>query len=83
MYEFLRTEMSIEKLIAVEVEHCEMSFGCLLVSKEHGNIFYSGDSRVCMNLINYCHGARVLIHEATLEEGMEEEAYGNYHTTSG
>ena len=53
MWELLKKEMSIEKVIAVEVDHCVQAYACLLVSSEHGNIFYSGDTRTCQNLNNY------------------------------
>jgi ribonuclease Z len=75
--------MGIEKIIAVEVDHCPQSYGCLLVSKQHGNIMYSGDTRPCTNLMNYTQGAKLLIHEATLEDGMEEDADNKKHTTNG
>jgi ribonuclease BN (tRNA processing enzyme) len=49
--------MDIEKIIAVEVDHCPQSYACLLYSKNDfgpGNkIIYSGDTRPCQNFINY------------------------------
>ena len=74
--------MGIDKIIAVEVNHCPQSYACLLTSIQHGNILYSGDTTPCQNLKNYVQGARVLIHEATLEAGMEEDAARKKHTTN-
>ena len=82
MWEVLRNEMSIEKIIAVEVDHCPQSYACLLVSAEHGNILYSGDTLPCQNMINYGKNARLLIHEATLQDGMEEDALAKKHATT-
>ena len=82
MYEVLEKEMSFEKIIAVEVDHCPQSYACLIQSKEHGNIIYSGDTLPCQNFINYGQGVKVLIHEATLEDGMEEDALSKKHTTT-
>ena len=67
MWDLLKIEMSIEKVIAVEVDHCPQCFACLLISSKHGNILNSADTSFpCQNLINYGKGVRVLIHEATL-----------------
>ena len=74
--------MGIDKLLAIEVDHCPQSFGCLLYSKEIGNILYSGDTRYCPNLINYAQKAKLLIHEASLHNGAEEVAYKLKHCTS-
>ena len=82
MEEVLRVEMSYERMIAVEVDHCPQSYACLLMSREHGNIMYSGDTLPCQNLINYGQGVRVMIHEATLGDGMEEDAIVKKHTTT-
>ena len=53
MYDMLKAELSFEKIIAVEVDHCPQSYACLIVGKEHGNIIYSGDTLPCQNFINY------------------------------
>jgi len=82
MWDVLRTELGYEKVISVEVDHCPQSYACLLVSEEFGNIIYSGDTLECQNLLNYGQNARVLIHEATLQDGMEEDAKNKKHTTT-
>ena len=66
--------MNIEKAIAVETDHCPQSYGWLFQSEEHGRILYSGDTLPCQNVLNYAKGVKLLIHEATLESGMETEA---------
>jgi len=53
MWSLLRDKMSINKILAVEVDHCPQSYACLLHSTTHGNIIYSGDSLPCTNMINY------------------------------
>ena len=74
--------MGIEKILAIEVDHCPQSYACLLLSSKHGKILYSGDTLPCQNLFNYAQKARVLIHEATLQDGMEEDAYRKKHATT-
>ena len=66
MTEVLASELGIDKIVAVEVDHCPQSYACLLISAGHGNIIYSGDTLPCQNLLNYGKNVRVLIHEATL-----------------
>lgn len=82
MLQVLRDECGIDHLLAVEVDHCPQSYGCLIESKAHGKIVYSGDTLPCQNLINYAQNCRVLIHEATFQEGMEVDALMKKHTTS-
>ena len=86
MWQVLQKDMKIDKLIAVEVDHCFQSYGCLLVAEENfgaGNkILYSGDTRPCVNLVNYAHNCTLLIHEATFSDDMEEEARLRRHTTT-
>ena len=81
----LKQAMGIEKVIAVEVDHCPQSYACLLVGTELGpgqKAIYSGDTRPCQNFVNYAQGASILIHEATLGAGMEEEAKAKKHTST-
>ena len=75
--------MNIEKVVAVETDHCPQSHGWLLQSKKHGDILYSGDTLPCQNLLNYAQDVKVLIHEATLNNGLEKDAISKKHTTTG
>lgn len=50
----LNTTMNVSKILAVEVDHCTESFGCLIISQRErgdqdgfGRIFYSGDTNPC------------------------------------
>lgn len=50
MTQVLKETMGIEKVIAVEVDHCPQSYACLLVGPELGpgqKIIYSGDTCPC------------------------------------
>ena len=82
MWEVLKSELDIDKLIAVEVDHCPQSYACLLLSEKHGRLLYSGDTLPCQNLQNYGQDVKVLIHECTLQTGMEEDAFKKKHTTT-
>ena len=71
--------MGIDKMLAIEVDHCQHSYACLLQgsSKEFGEgqrIVYSGDTRPCQNLKNYAQGCQLLIHEATFTDEFGKHA---------
>ena len=83
MYEVLQQSLGFEKIAMVEVNHCAESYCAVLVSSQFGNLLYSGDTIPNNNLRNYAQTARVMIHEATLQEGMEEDAAKRMHTTTG
>ena len=74
MYLVCKDVLGLSKVIAVEVDHCPQSYGCLLLQTNGDKIVYSGDTLPCQNLVNYAHNCKVLIHEATLEDGLEKDA---------
>jgi hypothetical protein len=42
----------------------------------------AGDTRPCGQLVEVGRGATLLIHEATFEDGMADEAIAKYHSTT-
>ncbi|XP_041015141.1 tRNase Z TRZ3, mitochondrial [Juglans microcarpa x Juglans regia] len=86
------SEAGLEVLISFNVVHCPQAFGVMLKAAERINgvgkvipgwkIVYSGDTRPCPELIEASRGATVLIHEATFEDGMHEEAVARNHSTT-
>ncbi|KAL8118657.1 hypothetical protein AgCh_016251 [Apium graveolens] len=85
-------EAGLEVLISFPVIHCPQAFGIALRAADRLNddgksvpgwkIVYSGDTRPCPELIKASLGATVLIHEATFEDGMVEEAIARNHSTT-
>ncbi|XP_058780560.1 tRNase Z TRZ3, mitochondrial isoform X1 [Vicia villosa] len=85
-------EAGLNSLISFPVVHCPQSYGVVLQAEERTNsigkvipgwkIVYSGDTRPCPELIEASRNATVLIHEATFEEGMVEEAIAKNHSTT-
>ncbi|XP_038984994.1 tRNAse Z TRZ4, mitochondrial isoform X2 [Phoenix dactylifera] len=83
----------LEALYSVPVVHCPQAFGVVLKATERVNsvgkvipgwkLVYSGDTRPCQALIDASHGATVLIHEATFEDSMGDEAIARNHSTTG
>ncbi|KAJ7963043.1 zinc phosphodiesterase ELAC protein 2-like [Quillaja saponaria] len=85
-------EAGLAALISFPVIHCPHAFGVVLEAAERinsvGNVIpgwkvvYSGDTRPCPELIEASRGATVLIHEATFEDAMVEEAVARNHSTT-
>ncbi|KAF2301186.1 hypothetical protein GH714_020717 [Hevea brasiliensis] len=85
-------EAGLEALISFPVVHCPQAFGIVLKAAERINsvgkmipgwkILYSGDTRPCPELVEASRGATVLIHEATFEDDLVEEAVARNHSTT-
>ncbi|KAM5579119.1 tRNase Z TRZ3, mitochondrial [Rosa sericea] len=88
----LLSEAGLEALISVPVMHCPQAFGVVLKASERMNsvgkvipgwkLVYSGDTRPCPALTEASRGATILIHEATFEDGMVDEAIARNHSTT-
>ncbi|XP_055808983.1 tRNAse Z TRZ4, mitochondrial-like isoform X2 [Solanum dulcamara] len=83
-------EAGLVRLISFPVVHCDDAFGVILESTERMNcgkvvpgwkVVYSGDTRPCSEVIEASLGATILIHEATFEDGLVEEAIARNHST--
>ncbi|XP_077183578.1 zinc phosphodiesterase ELAC protein 2 isoform X2 [Paroedura picta] len=70
------------KFQTCEVRHCKNAFACSMVHKSGWKIVYSGDTMPCEALVEMGKDASLLIHEATLEDGLEEEAIEKTHSTT-
>ncbi|XP_061374803.1 tRNAse Z TRZ4, mitochondrial isoform X2 [Gastrolobium bilobum] len=85
-------EAGLKALISFPVIHCPQAFGVVLKAEERVNsvgkvipgwkIVYSGDTRPCPELVEASQGATVLIHEATFEDALVEEAIAKNHSTT-
>ncbi|XP_078257062.1 zinc phosphodiesterase ELAC protein 2 isoform X2 [Rhinoraja longicauda] len=78
----LLKQLELEKFQTCVVRHCRNAFGCILQHNSGWKIVYSGDTMPCTNLILTGQNANLLIHEATLEDGLEEEAIEKTHSTT-
>ncbi|KAM4843170.1 zinc phosphodiesterase ELAC protein 2 isoform 2-T2 [Thomomys bottae] len=72
----------LEKFQTCLVRHCKHAFGCALVHTSGWKVVYSGDTMPCEALVQIGKDATLLIHEATLEDGLEEEAMEKTHSTT-
>ncbi|KAM3329552.1 hypothetical protein ACQJBY_026541 [Aegilops geniculata] len=85
-------ESGLEILYSVPVVHCAQAFGVVLRAKEKVSsagkaipgwkVVYSGDTRPCPAVVDASRDATVLIHEATFEDSMKDEAIARNHSTT-
>uniref|UniRef100_A0A8C5SXS1 Zinc phosphodiesterase ELAC protein 2 n=1 Tax=Laticauda laticaudata TaxID=8630 RepID=A0A8C5SXS1_LATLA len=80
--ESLMEKCGFREFQTCEVRHCKNAFGCSMVHKSGWKVVYSGDTMPCAALVDMGKDASLLIHEATLEDGMEEEAIEKTHSTT-
>nr|XP_044986580.1 zinc phosphodiesterase ELAC protein 2 isoform X2 [Jaculus jaculus] len=72
----------LEEFQTCLVRHCKHAFACALVHPSGWKVVYSGDTMPCEALVQMGKDATLLIHEATLEDGLEEEAVEKTHSTT-
>ena len=83
----IASAIGLSHFAAVPVVHCPLSYGFVLewpLASEGGRSFrlvYSGDTRPCERLEAAGRGADLLIHEATFEDAMQEDAVHKRHST--
>jgi ribonuclease Z len=85
------TRLGLRRIVSVPVVHCAQSFALVLEAEppdgadgaEPGwKAVYSGDTRPCAALTSAARDATVLIHEATFEDELFEDAVKKKHSTT-
>lgn len=71
-----------EEFYCVRVIHCTDAFAVIIKHKEGWKISYSGDTRPCEAFAQAGINSSVLIHEATFEDSMEQDAIDKNHSTT-
>lgn len=82
MANFLQKKLGIKSLQTVGVDHC---VGAQAISVTFENDFkfsYSGDCRPSVPFATMGKGSDVLVHEATFDDDMEEDALAKKHCTT-
>ena len=77
----LLTGLNLKSIVTTYVRHCPSAFGVSLTTADGFKLTYSGDTMPCVTLIDIGRDSDLLIHEATMEDGMEEEAKKKTHCT--
>ena len=85
--------LGLRRIVSVPVVHCAQSFALVLEAEppeKNGSVVtepgwkavYSGDTRPCASLTEAARDATVLIHEATFEDELLEDAVKKKHSTT-
>lgn len=75
------TDGRVIHLISVGAYHCPDAYALVMELFDHQKIVYSGDCRPNQNLIRIGLGCDLLIHEATFDDSMQEDANKKKHCT--
>ncbi|XP_071384711.1 zinc phosphodiesterase ELAC protein 2 isoform X4 [Centroberyx affinis] len=72
----------LEKFQTCSVRHCKNAYACSITHQSGWKLAFSGDTMPCDAFAHMGKSATLLIHEATLEDGLEEEAVEKRHSTT-
>lgn len=78
----LLKENDLEKFQTCRVRHCKNAFACSFTHQSGWKLAFSGDTMPSDAFVHIGKNATLLIHEATLEDGLEEEAEVKRHSTT-
>ena len=79
-----KQRLGLRRLESVEVEHtCRFSYACVLEADEGWVVSFSGDTRPNRAFAEAARGSTVMIHEATFEDGLIQEARAKKHSLVG
>ncbi|XP_068192586.1 zinc phosphodiesterase ELAC protein 2 isoform X2 [Antennarius striatus] len=73
---------NLEKFQTCHVHHCPDASACSFIHRSGWKLAFSGDTMPCNALVHIGKNANLLIHEATLEDGLEGEAAEKRHSTT-
>ncbi|XP_058509271.1 zinc phosphodiesterase ELAC protein 2 isoform X1 [Solea solea] len=73
---------NLTKFQTCTVRHCKNAFACSFTHQSGWKLAFSGDTMPCDGFVHIGRDATLLIHEATLEDGLEEEAVEKRHSTT-
>ncbi|XP_029943479.1 zinc phosphodiesterase ELAC protein 2 [Salarias fasciatus] len=78
----LLKQNDLQQFQTCAVRHCRNAFGCSFRHRAGWKLAFSGDTMPCEALGRIGRDATLLIHEATLEDGLEDEALDKRHSTT-
>ncbi len=73
--------LDLASLHTFPVVHCRHSYGLSVQGNAGWKVVFSGDTRPCAAVEEAAQGATLLVHEATFEDGLEDEAVTKRHST--
>ncbi|XP_047024752.1 ribonuclease Z, mitochondrial isoform X1 [Helicoverpa zea] len=76
------SSMGVEAIKTCFVAHCPNAFGVAINVDERYKVTYSGDTLPCEELVKIGTDSTLLIHEATMEDELADEARIKMHSTT-
>ncbi|KYN43501.1 Ribonuclease Z, mitochondrial [Trachymyrmex septentrionalis] len=80
-YRNIYNTLNVQAVRTVYVEHCPYSYGVSVTLHNGKKIVYSGDTMPCARLVELGQNCDLLIHEATMEDDLIEDAKLKFHST--
>ena len=77
----VRSAISCSCVMTVPVIHCSQSFGLVVGDGDDWKFVFSGDTRPCEALVEAGRGADLVLHEATFDNMLLEDARDKKHST--
>ncbi|XP_057654659.1 ribonuclease Z, mitochondrial isoform X1 [Diorhabda carinulata] len=74
--------LNLQDIKTCLVRHCPNAFGVSVTSKNGVKLTYSGDTMPSENLVKLGEDSDILIHEATMEDELAQEAIIKMHSTT-
>ncbi|KAK7066336.1 Zinc phosphodiesterase ELAC protein 2 [Halocaridina rubra] len=81
-YDSICSALEMRAIDMTYVIHCPSSFGVAWTHKDGWKIAYSGDTMPCEDFVRIGQNCDLLIHEATMEDELEEDARVKTHSTT-
>ncbi|GAB4817494.1 hypothetical protein N2152v2_004540 [Parachlorella kessleri] len=78
----LAARLGLVQLEAVAVRHCSDAYGVVMGHRDGWRVVYSGDTQPSERLIQAGRGCTLLIHEATFEPCLADQAARKRHSTT-
>uniref|UniRef100_A0A8D3ANN2 Zinc phosphodiesterase ELAC protein 2 n=1 Tax=Scophthalmus maximus TaxID=52904 RepID=A0A8D3ANN2_SCOMX len=82
LVEALLRKNDLKEFQTCTVRHCKNAFACCFTHQSGWKLAFSGDTMPCDWFVHMGRNATLLIHEATLEDGLEQEAVEKRHSTT-
>ncbi|XP_045448644.1 ribonuclease Z, mitochondrial [Melitaea cinxia] len=74
--------IGVQGIRTCPVYHCPNAFGVAIQVDQEYKVTYSGDTIPCDNLVKIGKNSTLLIHEATMEDDLADEARTKMHSTT-
>ncbi|CAL5221692.1 g3928 [Coccomyxa viridis] len=79
---WLLSTLGLRRWLSVAVDHCRDAWALVIEHVSGWNLVYSGDTRPCKALSAAGRGCTILIHEATFEPDLVNQAVRKRHSTT-